>query len=296
MTYQQSNGMDIGVFQPVADMDTGDPAAVAKRAEELGFASYWVPEHAVVPEGSCDGYPGKQPDEPPPDYLFKMPDPLIALTRASASTTTIGLGTCISLVPERNPLTAAKEIASLDHYSGGRVLYGIGAGWNEAECRVMGGDFGHRWTQTEEAVMVMKALWTGEYVEHHGRYFDFPRSICRPTPVHRPHPPVLLGSIGNRRVFKRIVRWGDGWLPFTADPKEIAEGRAAITKHAADAGRDPAELQIAMFSPAGLFRSSQDLAEVAKAGADATVIWLRSTEQKTMLAELEDLAGAVFRS
>ena len=178
MTNQQSNGMDVGVFQPVADMDTGDPAVVAKRAEELGFASYWVPEHALVPEGSCDDYPGKQLDEPPPDYLFKMPDPFIA---------------------------------------------------------------------------------TGEYVEHHGRSFDFPRSVCKPTPVHRPHPPVLLGSISNLRVFRRIVRWADGWLPFTADPKEIADGKAAIAEYAEDSGRDPAELRITLFSPEGLFRSSQDL-------------------------------------
>ena len=270
------------------------PAVIAKRAEERGFASYWVPEHAVIPEGSADAYPAKRDEDPPPEYLFKMPDPMIALARASSTTSTIGLGTGIALVPERNPITAAKEIASIDHYSGGRVLYGIGAGWNEAECTVLGGDFPHRWTQTKEAVDVMKALWTGEYVEHHGKYYDFPRILCKPRPARNPHPPVLLGSVGNPRVYKRVAQWGDGWLPFCADPQEIADGKAQIAKHAQAVDRDPAQLDISLFAPDSTFRTPADLREAAKAGATNTVIWLQGTDQKAVLAELDELAGAIF--
>ena len=201
MAKKTAQGLNVGVFQVMADMHYGDPAVIAKCAEDLGFSSYWVPEHTVIPQGSADVYPGKQPGEVAPDYLFKMPDPYIALARASATTKTIGLGTGVSLIPERNPLLTAKEIASIDHYSGGRMMLGIGAGWNEAECRVMGGDFEHRWSQTKESIEVMKKLWSGDYVEHHGKYYDFPPVICLPRPARRPNPLVLLGSIGSPLVF-----------------------------------------------------------------------------------------------
>lgn len=295
MASKRSSGLTIGVFQNLCDKPSGDPATIAKRAEELGFDSYWVPEHAVIPKGSADVYPAKQAGKPPPEYLFKMPDPLIALARASSVTTTLKLGTGVALVPERNPITAALEIASLDHFSGGRFLYGIGAGWNEPECTVMGGDFAHRWTQTREAIDVMKKLWTGDYVEHHGKYYDFPPVVCQPTPAQRPHPPILLGSIGSPRVLKRVATWADGWLPLTTDPQEIANGKAELTKFAREAGRDPAALAIVAFSPpGGVMRTRTEMAEFAKAGATGAVLWLNGTNEKEVLADLAELAAAVF--
>lgn len=294
MSRKNVHGMGVGVFQILGDLASGDPAIVARRAEELGFASYWLPEHTVIPQGSADVYPGKQDDEPPPEYLFRMPDPYIALSRAAATTTSIGLGTAVSLIPERNALTLAKEVASLDHYSRGRFLFGIGAGWNEPECTVLGGDFAHRWTQTRESVAVMKALWTGEYVEHKGKYYDFPRVVCRPRPGREPHPPILLGSIGTPRVFKRVAEWGDGWLPFCVDPQEIADGKSAIAKQARAIGRDPASIDITLFAPDGYFRTRAALGDVARAGADNAVLWLRGDTERAVLEELESLAGELF--
>lgn len=295
MTARTCHGIKLGVFQPRCDATTGDPARIAKRAEAFGFDSYWAPEHAVIPQGSADIYPGKAADAPPPDYLFRITDPLIALARASAVTSSIRLGTGVALVPERNPILAAIEIASLDHYSGGRFIYGIGAGWNEPECTVMGGDFAHRWTQTTEAIEVMKKLWTGDYVEHHGKYYDFPPTICLPTPARKPHPPVLLGSIGSPLVFKRVGTWGDGWLPFTADPAEIANGKAAIAKHAEAAGRDPDDIEIILFSPpGGVMRTRKEIEAAAKAGADAVVLWLAAEGNAATEDEVADLAGTLF--
>ena len=294
MAAKNINGMGVGVFQILIDKPSGDPAVIAKRAEEVGFASYWVPEHAVIPEGSCESYPARTPGEPPPEYLYKMPDPLMALARASAVTSTIKLATGIALVPERNPLLAAKEIASIDHYSGGRMLYGIGAGWNEMECTVMGGDFPHRWTQTKEAIHAMRLLWSGEYVEHHGKYYDFPKVICRPKPVQASGPPVLLASVANPRVYKRVGEWGDGWLPIVTDPQEMADGKAEITKYAKAADRDPERLDMSLFAPTGMFRTRSELAEIAKAGANNTILWLTGNDEKEILAELGDLAGAIF--
>lgn len=288
------HGLKIGVFQNLVDNEAGDPAVVAKRAEELGFAHYWVPDHTVIPEGSAEVYPGKQENEPAPAYLFKMPDPFIALARASGVTSTIGLGTGVSLVPERNPINSAKEIASLDHYSGGRFLFGIGAGWNEAECTVLGGDFPRRWTQTTEAIEVMRKLWTGEYVGHEGKYYQFPKIICKPRPHRQPGPPVLLGSIGSPRVFKRVATWGDGWLPFCTDPQELADGRAEITKHAKAADRDPSSIDITLFAPDTMFRTKTEVKSIADTGANGSVIWLQGQNSKELVAELEDLAGELF--
>lgn len=291
---RKSSGIGIGIFTATGDMTRGDPAVVAKRAEELGFESYWLPEHAIIPKGSADLYPGKEPGAPTPGYIFDMPDPLIGLSRASAVTREIRLGTGVALVPERNPLTAAIEIASLDHYSGGRFVYGIGAGWNEPECTMMGGDFAHRWAQTKEAIHVMKKLWTGEYVEHHGRYFDFSLAICLPRPARRPHPPILLGSLGSPNVFRRVAEWGDGWLPFVLDPQELVDGRAEIAKYAKAAGRDPASLEITAFAPPHLYQTTKDVKAIADAGADNLVLFVDEASQAATLAKLEALAGELF--
>ncbi len=294
MTERNVNGMGVGVIQITADIPTGDPAIVAKRAEELGFASYWMPEHTVFPEGFFPGCPAATPTEPLPDFLYKMPDPFVGLARASAVTSTIKLGTGIALTAERHPLTAANEIASLDHYSGGRVLYGIGAGWNEVTCTLMGGDFPHRMTQVKEAVEVMRLLWTGEFVEHHGKYYDFPKVMCRPKPARPSGPPVLLASVNNERMYKRVGQWGDGWVPYVMDPQELAEGKSKIDEFAREAGRDPDRLDISPMVPPGMFRTRAELAELAQAGADNTILWLEGKDEKEILSELEQLAGAIF--
>ena len=294
MAAKKSHGIGVGVFQVITDLHTGDPAVIAKRAEALGFDSYWVPEHAAIPQGSEDVYPGKVEGGSAPDYLYKMPDPFIALTRAAAVTSTINLGTGVALVPERHPILAAKEIASLDHYARGRFIYGIGAGWNEAECTMMGGDFAHRWAQVKEYIAVMKKLWTGEYVGHEGKYSNFPPSICLPVPGRRPHPPIMLGSIGSPNVYRRVAQWGDGWLPFVVDPKDVSEGRAEINKYAAQVGRDPATINITAFAPDGFFRTKADIKRLADASANNVVLWLRGNSEAEILRELETLAAEVF--
>ena len=150
--------MNVGIF--VFQINTSvDSAVLAKHAEDLGFESYWVPEHAILPVHTTSRFPGS-PDGAVPDAYGRIVDPFIALARASAVTQTIKLGTGICLVPEHNPLHLAKVISSLDQASGGRFLFGIGAGWHKEESEMMGGDFAHRWTQTRDAVLAMKALWT----------------------------------------------------------------------------------------------------------------------------------------
>jgi probable F420-dependent oxidoreductase len=283
--------MKVGVFLLTSDPTT-DPAVIAKRAEELGFASFWVPEHPIIPLQFSAGYPGSR-DGRIPEGAKRIADPFIALARVSAVTTKIQLGTGICLVPERNPLLLAKEIASLDNYSGGRFLFGIGAGWLKEETEIMGGDFAHRWTQTRDAILAMKQLWTTEESEYHGKYYNFPPLLSFPKPAHKPHPPVLLGG-SSKNVFKRIVDWGDGWVPTISSVDQIRRGRATLNELATQVGRDPKSIPIFAFGGPGQFRERGQIGELAQAGAEHATIWIKSTAKAEALAEVEELARLVL--
>jgi probable F420-dependent oxidoreductase len=284
--------MKIGVFL-LASQQSADPAVVAKSAEELGFASFWVPEHPILPVHCSSPYPGT-PDGSIPPAAGILADPFVALARASAVTSRIQLGTGICLVPERNPLLLAKEIATLDYYSRGRFVFGIGAGWLREETEIMGGDFAHRWTQTREAVLAMKELWTKQESEYHGRYYNFPAVRLFPKPAAKPHPPVLLGGT-SKYVFKRIVEWGDGWLPTGVSLDGIQRGRATLNDLAEKAGRDPHSLNVIAFGQPGQFTTGEDIEALEKAGISHATIWLMRTSQDAVVAELEELAHAVLQ-
>ena len=280
--------MDIGIFV----FQTGsslDPAVLAKRAEELGFESYWVPELPIVPVGtpSRDPY---SPDGPNPEPYNQIVDPFVALARASTATATIKLGTAICLVPEHNPLLLAKEVATLDHFSNGRFVFGIGAGGLKEETEIMGGDFPHRWTQARDAVLAMKELWTKEESEYHGLYYDFPLLKSFPKPAQKPHPPVLLGGRA-RNVFKRVVAWGDGWMPARASADEIKRGRQALDDLARKAGRDPASIHVLAFGGPDQFRGPEAVKAYEEAGADRMTIWLEHSEGGQALQEMERVAS-----
>ncbi|MBV8774288.1 MAG: LLM class F420-dependent oxidoreductase [Deltaproteobacteria bacterium] len=284
--------MKIGVFLLPSEQ-SGDPAIVARRAEELGFASFWVPEHPILPVRYSSGYPGT-PDGSIPPSVGIIADPLVALARASAVTSRIQLGTGVCLVPERNPLLLAKEIATLDYYSGGRFIFGIGAGWLKEETEIMGGDFAHRWSQTRDAVLAMKELWTRSESEYHGRFYNFPPVRSFPKPAAKPHPPVLLGG-SSKYVFKRIVEWGDGWLPTGVSLEDIERGRATLSEMAVKAGRDPHSLNIIAFGQPGQFITGEDVQALEKIGISHATIWLRRSKQDEVIAELEELAARVLR-
>jgi probable F420-dependent oxidoreductase len=283
--------MKVGVFL-LASEQAADPAVVAKKAEELGFASFWVPEHPILPVHYSSRYPASA-DGRIPAAVGIIADPFVALARASAVTSTIQLGTGVCLVPERNPLLLAKEIATLDCYSGGRFLFGIGAGWLKEETEIMGGDFAHRWTQTRDAILAMKELWTKEEAEYHGKYYNFPAVRCFPKPAHKPHPPVLLGG-SSQYVFKRIVEWGDGWLPTGASVEDIQRGRATLNELAEKAGRDPQSLDVIAFGQPGQSRDREGIKTLEKAGITHATIWLRRMKGNEVVAELEELAREVL--
>ena len=280
--------MNIGVSlfpgqQPI------DAAVVAQKAEALGFDSLWLGEHPIIPVHSTSSAPGTSGGSIP-DFYSRLVDPFVALARASAVTTRLKLGTGITLVPERNPLLLAKEVATLDYFSKGRFLFGIGAGWNKEETEIMGGNFAHRWTQTREAIEAMQALWANEAAEYHGTYYDFPLVRSFPRPVQQPHPPILLGGVA-QQVFKRIVAYGNGWMPTRSTPELIRQGRAVLNELAVEAGRDPKSITVlAYIAPA----ERPVLKALAEAGADAAVVRLDGESEPAALTQLEQLAQQIL--
>jgi probable F420-dependent oxidoreductase len=226
----------------------------------------------------------------PQPGMRDMAAPFMGLAWASAVTTTLQLGTGICLVPERNPLLLAKDIASLDYFSNGRFLFGIGAGWLQEETEIMGGNFAHRWSQTREAILVMKELWSKEEAEYHGTFYDFPPVRSFPKPAQQPHPPILLGGSA-RNVFQRVVAWGDGWLPIRLTPEEVKRGRATLDELATAAGRDPSTIDITVFGQA----SDRDMLQrFAEAGASRAIVRLSTTVSDAALTELERMAAQVL--
>ncbi len=281
--------MTIGVSTPLPAY-TIDPAFMAKKAEELGFDSIWYAEHPAVPVHSNSPFPATGGEIPWTYSHFT--DPYIALARASGVTSTIKLGTGITLIPERNPLLLAKEISVLDRVSGGRFILGVGTGWLREETEIMGGDFEHRWTQTREAIEVMKELWTKEEAEYHGRYFDFPPVKSYPKPVQQPHPPVLIGGMA-RNVLRRVVAHADGWLPNRVTAADIEDSRAKLDAMAAEVGRDPKSITISIFGQA----PERDLVQsLLNAGADRVVVRPEHVDTEAEMGEqLERMAEAVLR-
>ncbi|MPZ63383.1 MAG: TIGR03619 family F420-dependent LLM class oxidoreductase [Propionibacteriales bacterium] len=222
-----------------------DPATLAREAEQRGFESLLFPEHTHIPTSRRSPYPGG--GELPRMYVHTY-DPFVALTAAAAATENIKVGTGICLIIERDPITTAKEVASLDHLSGGRFLFGVGAGWNREEMENHGTDPRTRMALMSERIHAMREIWTHDEAEFHGKYVDFDPIWSWPKPAQKPHPPVLVGGMG-ATVEDRVLAFGDEWLAQRVTPETMDAFAGRVTelqRRAADAGRGP--IPISMFS------------------------------------------------
>lgn len=282
--------MNIGISVPLPAYLV-DVGAMARTAEALGFESFWCAEHPFIPVHTTSRFPGSADGVIPESYSHFI-DPFVALARASGTTSRIKLATGIVLVPERHPLLLAKEVSTLDLFSGGRFLFGIGAGWLREETQLMGGDFDHRWSQTRESILAMKELWTKPEAEFHGKYYDFPPVRSNPKPAQKPHPPVLLGGDAPK-VLERVVAWGDGWLPNRVTLEQLREKRATLDRLAEEAGRDPAAISISVHGQP----ADRDLiARLLAAGATRVIVRPATTQSEPeMTGELTRIAEAVLR-
>lgn len=224
------------------------PDTLAVMLEERGYDSVWFPEHTNIPTSRRSPFPGG--GELPKPY-YHMMDPFVSLGAAAAVTKTLKLGTGISLIIQRDAITLAKEVATLDVISNGRVLLGIGGGWNAEEMEQHGTPFNRRWKVMREKVAAMKALWTQETAAFDGEFVKFEECYSYPKPVQTPHPPIILGTAtGSGR--QRVVDYCDGWMPINVLLEDMPAAIADLHRRAEEAGRDPAEIELSIFAQVGV--------------------------------------------
>lgn len=240
--------MKVGLaFASSIGIDGGSVLEICRRAEAAGFESVWGGEHVIIPDSIASRYPytadGKIPAEPD----TPIPDPLIWLAFAAAAAPTLRLGTCILIVPQRNPLVLAKELATLDQLSGGRVELGLGVGWMKEEFDALGVPWERRGARNDEYIAAMRALWAAPHAEFHGEFVDFAPVTCSPRPVNGSIP-VLVGGDTDAAI-QRAVRIADGYFPGEGDTERLGELLGRVRSAAEQADRDPNSLEInVMFS------------------------------------------------
>jgi probable F420-dependent oxidoreductase len=255
------------------------PGEVARLVEERGLESLWFPEHTHIPASRETPYPA---GGDLPSMYWRTLDPFVALTAAAAATTQLRLGTGICLVVERDPIITAKEVASLDLLSGGRVEFGVGAGWNREEMRNHGTDPRVRMALMAERVEAIKEIWTHDEASYHGEHVSFDRIWSWPKPVQSPHPRVWVGGNGPT-VEDRVLRFGDGWMPNVIDDDELLGRIAALRSRA---GRDvPVTINA---SP----RRPERLARYAEAGVERALFYLPSAGREEIEARLDDVQAS----
>ena len=272
--------MDFGIgYFPTHD--AMGPAALARMIEERGQESLFVAEHTHTPVSRESAYPGG--GELPRKYNHTY-DPFVALTAAATVTTRLRVGTGICLINERDPITTAKSVASLDDLSGGRFEFGVGAGWNREEMRNHGTDPRTRMRLVAERVAAMKAIWTHEAPSYHGEFVDFDELWQWPKPAQRPHPPVLVGG-GGPTVLDRVLAFGDAWFPNWGEVEGDVEDRVSELRSRADRHIDV----MAMGVPAdpAVFERCERL------GMTRVVHWLPSNGRAPIEAALERWEAAI---
>jgi probable F420-dependent oxidoreductase len=277
--------MDVGLVIFATDYAIR-PDELARAAESRGFESLWLPEHTHIPAARRSPWPGGP--NLPKEYWHTY-DPFVALAMAAAVTTRLKLATGICLLVERDPITTAKEVASLDHLSGGRVIFGIGGGWNAEEMAHHGTEFRGRWKLLRERVLAMKQLWTQDEASFAGELVRFEPSWAWPKPAQRPHPPVVLGS-NAKRALERVVEYCDGWMPIGARTKDLPADLERLRQLARERGRDPRGIEISLFGAPG---EADALRRLRDEGVQRAVLPLPSAGPEKVLPLLDRYAPLV---
>jgi probable F420-dependent oxidoreductase len=262
------------------------PGRFAEMAEERGYESVFFPEHTHIPVSRDTPYPG---GGDLPEMYWRTHDLFVSLAAAAAATERVKIGSGICLVTERDPIVTAKEVASVDQLSGGRFIFGIGAGWNLEEMRNHGTDPSSRFRLMRERVEAMKAIWTADEAEYHGKLVDFDPIWSWPKPLQKPHPPVIVGGMGPR-VVERVLAYGDGWFPQPGRaPHEVFMKRLEELRRASEeAGRELPEM-----SAFGAKPDPSVIDEYAAAGVTRTVFWLPSVQEDELSGSFDKIAERV---
>ncbi len=274
--------MGLGITAFLTDR-TLSPAALGREAEVRGFRSLFLPEHthlpvrADVPPALVDGVRAE-------DYRRSL-DPLVALATVASVTERIELGTGVMLTAQHDPIVLSKQIATLDHLSGGRVLFGMGFGWNRAEAADHGVPFDRRREVARDHVLCMQAIWSQEQPSYHGTFVDLEPCWSWPKPVREPHVPVLIGGSAAQATFEAVAEYGDGWMPIGG--AGLKEALPRLWRAAEQTGRDPAGLRVMPF---GTMPTAGKLDHYRSLGVRDVVLRVPSGTADEMLGALDRLA------
>jgi probable F420-dependent oxidoreductase len=263
------------------------PDDLAREVEARGFDSLWFPEHSHIPASRATPWGGQEGAPPLPEQYWRSHDAFVALSFAAAATSTLQLGTGVTLVAQRDPIWTAKEVASLDVLSGGRLILGIGYGWNKEEMAQHGVSYTARRELLREKVLLMKALWTEDAAAFKGELVGLEPSWAWPKPAQRPHPPILMGAAAGPRTLSDIVEFCDGWMPL-ATRMDIVGEVDRVREAVAAAGRDPATFQIIAYGA-----RPSDIQSLIDAGVDHTIFNLRPLGHDETVVYLDRLAGEI---
>ena len=275
--------MKIGVSMFVTDYSIA-PGDLARAAEERGFESLWMPEHTHIPTSRKSPWGG---GPVLPDFYKETLDPFMALTAAAMSTSRIKLATGICLVTERDPIHTAKQVATLDYLSGGRVIFGVGGGWNAEEMANHGTAFESRFGLMRERIQAMKAIWTNDVAEYHGTFVNLEPLWCWPKPVQKPHPPIILGG-GFPQGAKRAIAYGNGWMPVGGRDLDPLAVLPRYRQMVAEADREPDSLPMSVFGA----KHDLDLLKCYRdAGIERTTLLLPTAAKEPTLKALDACLG-----
>lgn len=278
--------MHIGVSIFATDQGI-QPVELGRVAEDLGFESLWFPEHSHIPVSRKTPWGGMQDAPPLPEWYWRTHEQFTAFGAIAATTSTLRLGTGITLVAQRDPIWTAKQVATLDHLSNGRVLFGIGYGWNKEEMASHGTAYGERRAVLRERILAMKALWTEDVASFDGDHVHLEPSWSWPKPVQRPHPPIILGGAAGPRTIADIVEFCDGWMPI-GTRHDVGGKIAEVQTAAAAAGRGPVEIGVS-----GAPRDPDALAALAAAGVVRAVFGLPQVDRDTVIAKMTEYSRFV---
>ncbi len=279
--------MRLGITAFLTDLAM-TPAELALAAEERGFHSFYLPEHTHLPV-RADQPPALVEGVDADDYRRSL-DPIVALSTAASATRRILLGTGVMLVAQHDPIVLAKQLATLDHLSGGRVVLGIGFGWNREEAADHGVAFEDRRAIARDHVLCMQALWSEDQAEFHGRYVSLDKCWSWPKPVQQPRIATLIGGSANASVFGAVAEYADGWMPVGG--AGLSEALPRLRRAVEDRGRDPGGIRVVPF---GTVPTDEKLAHYQAQGIGEVVLRVPSGSARTMLSVLDDHAAYLAR-
>ncbi|MGI9597886.1 MAG: LLM class F420-dependent oxidoreductase [Acidimicrobiales bacterium] len=279
--------MELGLIIFPTDQ-TIDPVELGKATEDLGFGSLWFPEHSHIPTSRITPWGGRKGAPDLPDFYWRTHDQFVALAAVAAVTERIQLGTGICLVAQRDPIWTAKEVASVDRISNGRMMFGIGYGWNVEEMEDHNFPYKNRRARLRENILAMKQLWTEDEASFAGEHVNFSPSWSWPKPTQSPHPPVIMGGAAGPKTAAHIAEFCDGWMPIGG--RHALDGWAEIVKACEAIGRDPKTVELSMF---GAKPDKGHLDELAEKGVVRSIFTLPQGPRDEVMAAVEEYAKLV---